>query len=92
MKFLYNIEKVVKNGFYLDFFFKNFIFFFYKKIIGKNFLFILDKYFTEYIFFFFKSFFNYFLIINNTLKNLTFNQIIKLMIIITIQVFILIIL
>jgi len=92
MKFLYNFEKVVKNGFFLDFLFKNLVFYIYKKIIGRNFLFIFDKYFTEYIYFFIKKFFYY---INNfvdILKNLNFLQLIKLLLIIIIQILIIIIL
>ena len=92
MKFLYNFEKVTKNGFFLDFLFKNLVFHIYKKIIGRNFLFIFDKYFTEYIYFFIKKFFYY---INNfvdILKNLNFLQLIKLLLIIIIQVLIIIIL
>lgn len=92
MKFLYNIEKTLKNGLYLDFLFKNFIFYVYKKIIGRNFLFLMDKYFTEYIFFYFKSLSNYFFTFINLLKTLNFNQLIKLLLLIIIQILIIIIL
>ena len=57
MKFLSNMEKIIKNAFFLDFLFKNLVLYIYRKIIGKNFLFIFDKYFTEYIYFSIKKFF-----------------------------------
>jgi len=92
MKFLYNFEKIIKNGFFLDFLFKNFIFFIYKKIIGRNLLFIVDKYFTEYIYFFIKNFFYYINNFINIIKNLKFLELIKLILIIIFQITILIIL
>lgn len=92
MKFLYNFEKIIKNGFFLDFLFKNFIFFIYKKIIGRNLLFIVDKYFTEYIYFFIKNFFYYINNFINIIKNLKFLELIKLILIIIFQIIILIIL
>lgn len=91
MKFFHNFENILKNGFFLDFLFKNFIFFLYKRIIGKNFLYLMDKYFTEYIFFFLKSLFNYFFTFINLLKNLNFNQLIKIIILLVLQIVILII-
>lgn len=92
MKFLYNFEKILKNGFFLDFLFKNAILSLYKKIVGKNFLFLIDKYFTEYIYFFIKNFYNYFFNIINLLKSLNVLQIIKLLLLLVIQIIILIIL
>jgi len=92
MKFLYNFEKIIKNSFFLDFLFKNFIFFIYKKVIGRNLLFIVDKYFTEYIYFFIKNFFYYINSFINIIKNLKFLELIKLILIIIFQITILIIL
>lgn len=92
MKFLYNLEKILKNGFFLDFLFKNLILWLYKKIVGKNFLYIVDKYFTEYIFFFNKLFFNYLFNAVNTLKNLNFLQLTKFFLILIIQLILLFIL
>jgi|688.fasta_scaffold1014091_1 hypothetical protein len=92
MRLIINIEKTLKNGMYLDFIFKNLIFFFYKKIISKNFLFLMDKHFTEYIFFMYKSFCNYFFFIIDTYKNLKFNEILKVILVLTIQLTIIIIL
>lgn len=92
MKFLYNFEKILKNGFFLDFLFKNIVFSLYKKIISKNFLFLMDKYFTEYIYFFIKNFYNYFFNFINLLKNLNFLQIIKVLLVLIIQIIIIIIL
>jgi hypothetical protein len=92
MRLIINVEKTLKNGMYLDFIFKNLIFFFYKKLISKNFLFLTDKYFTEYIFFMYKSFCNYFLFIIDAYKNLKFNEILKVILILIIQLTIIIVL
>jgi|LakMenEpi03Aug12_release.lakeMendotaPanAssembly.Ray.scaffolds.fasta_scaffold1881188_1 hypothetical protein len=90
MKFLYNFEKILKNGFFLDFLFKNAIFYLYKKIVGRNFLFIFDKYFTEYLFFFIKKFFFYINNLIDILKNLNFFELSKILLIVSIQIIILI--
>ena len=92
MKFLFNMEKIIKNAFFLDFLFKNLVLYIYVKIIGKNFLFIFDKYFTEYIYFSIKKFFYYFNNIIDTLKNLNYLQLIKILLIIIVQLLIIIIL
>jgi len=92
MRFIYNLEKITKNGFFLDFLFKNLIFFVYKKIIGKNLLFIVDKYFTEYIYFFIRNFFYYINNFTSMIKNLKFLELIKLVLIIISQILILTIL
>jgi len=89
MRFIYNLEKITKNGFFLDFLFKNLIFFVYKKIIGKNLLFIVDKYFTEYIYFFIRNFFYYINNFTSMIKNLKFLELIKLVLIIISQILIL---
>jgi hypothetical protein len=92
MKLLFNIEGALKHGLYLDFIFKNFIFFFYKKLIGKNFLFLTDKYFTEYFFLLYRFFCNYLLFLVDISKNLKFNECIKIIVILIIQVIIIIVL
>jgi len=92
MKLTNSFYKILKNGLYLDYLFKNLIFFFYKKIVGKNSLFVFDKYFTEYLFFLVSSFFNNLSFVIGVLKNLNFNQITKLILIIAIQIIIIIIL
>jgi len=86
------MEKVLKNGIYLDFILKNFIFFFYKKIISKNFLFLTDKYFTEYIFFLYKIFCNYVFFLLDISKNLKLNAAIKVILIFITQILIIIVL
>ena len=92
MKLILNMEKVLKNGIYLDFILKNFIFFFYKKIISKNFLFLTDKYFTEYIFFLYKIFCNYVFFLLDISKNLKLNAAIKVILIFITQILIIIVL
>ncbi len=87
-----NIQKTFKNGFYLDFYFKKFIFIAYKKIIGVNTLYLLDKYLAEKFIFSIKTFSNYSFYVINIIKNLTFNQIIKLSLILIIQLMLLFIL
>ena len=90
MKLLYNTEKALKHGLYLDFIFKNFIFFFFKKLIGKNFLFLNDKYFTEYFFLLYKFFCNYLFFFLDISKSLKFNESIKIIILIIIQIIIIV--
>ena len=92
MKLLRNTEKAIKHGLYLDFILKNFIFFFFKKLIGKNFLFLTDKYFTEYLFLMYKLFCNYLFFFINTFKQLKFNESIKIILIVIIQITIVIVL
>lgn len=85
MKFLLNNEKILKNGLYLDYFFKNVIFFFYKNLVGNNFIYLIDKYLVEKFFLSLKVFFSYIQLFINTVKFLNFNQILKLNLIIIIQ-------
>lgn len=92
MKFFFNNYKALKNGLYLDYFVKITSLQLYKLIIGKNLLYLLDKYIAEKFFYTFSNFFKYLLNIINIIKGLQFNQIMKLLIIITIQIILLIIL
>lgn len=92
MKFFYDLQKTIKNGFYVDYFFKNIIFFFYKKIISNNFTYLIDKYLAEKLFFMINQFFKYLTTINNFLKNLTTVDLLKVMILIVIQLLLIILL
>ena len=92
MKFLYNIQKTLKNGFYLDYFFKNLIFYIYIKLISTNFNFLIDKYLAERFFFMLKQFFQFFFFLNNFIKKLTILQILKIIILISLQILLIIIL
>jgi hypothetical protein len=85
MKFLLNIEKALKSGLNLDYFFKIITFKTYKLCTGNNFLYLIDKYLAEKILFLFSSFLNYFSVLLNSLGRLNFNQIIKLFLIIVLQ-------
>ena len=90
MKLLNNTEKALKHRLYLDFIFKNFIFFFFKKLIGKNFLFLTDKHFTEYFFLLYRFFCNYLFFFIDISKNLKFNECIKIVVVLIIQVVIIV--
>jgi len=92
MKLFIKFEKSLKNGLYLDYFVKNITMYIYKKIIGINFLYLMDKYLVEKFFYNLKTFSTNMTQLICVLKNLSFNQIIKLIIIIALQVIILIVL
>lgn len=85
MKFLLENEKGLKGGLYLDYFYKNIIFFFYKNTVGNSFIYLIDKYLAEKMFFFFKTFFSYLYLFINTVKFLNFNQLLKLSLVLVIQ-------
>lgn len=92
MKFFILLEKSFKNGFYIDYFFKNLIFYFYKSILGNNFFYFFDKYITEKAFFFMKNFFT---IVQHQLihlKNLSFFQILQLFFFLLLQIILIIML
>lgn len=92
MKLLYNIQKVLKNGFYVDYFFKNFIFYIYIKLISTNFSYLIDKYLAEKLFFMVKQFFQFIFFLNNFIKKLSIIQILKIIVLVSIQVILLILL
>lgn len=92
MKFFFNSQKALKNGLYLDYFFKNFIFFIYMKLISVNFVYLIDKYIAEKFFFMLKQFFQFFFFFNNFIKKLSFLQILKILILVTIQLLLIILL
>lgn len=85
MKFFFLSEKTFKNNLYLDYFFKNFLIFFYKKITGNNFLYLIDKYLTEIIFFQINSFFKFFYSTIFSLRKLNFSKILQITLILIIQ-------
>ena len=51
MKFFYDLQVTLKNVFYIDYYFKNFFFYIYKKIILSNMFYLVDKYIVEKFFF-----------------------------------------
>ena len=85
MKLFLLYEKSFKNGFYLDYYFKNVIIYFYKNILGNNYIYLIDKYIAEKFFFIFKNFLTYISTQFTAIKSLSFIQITKLIIIILIQ-------
>lgn len=90
MKLLYNLQKIFKNGFYVDYFFKNFIFYIYIKLISTNFSYLIDKYLAEKFFFMIKQFFQFIYFLNNFIKKLSIIQILKILVLITIQLLLII--
>lgn len=92
MKFFILLEKSLKNGFYIDYFFKNLIFYFYKAILGNNLFYFFDKYLTEKVFFFIKNFFTIAQHQLIQLKNLSFFQILQLFFFLLLQVMLIIVL
>ena len=49
MKFIYSYSKIIKNGFFLDYFVKNISLILYKNLLINYNIYILDKYFSEKI-------------------------------------------
>jgi hypothetical protein len=92
MKFLYDNQKALKNGLYLDYFFKNVLFNVYKKFLSINFFYLIDKFIAEKIFFYVKNFFSYFFFINDFVKKLDTPKLIKIILLITIQLLLIILL
>ena len=85
MKLICQLQKTLKNGFYIDYWFKNIIFFIYVKITSTNFFYLIDKFLAEKFFYSFKQTFQFFSFLNNFIKTLNFLQILKLIILISIQ-------
>jgi hypothetical protein len=92
MKLLYNYQKILKNGFYLDYFFKNFVFYTYINFIGTNFFYLVDKFLAENFFYNVKKFFSMSTFFVDIFKKMTTIQLIKMIVLVVIQLGILIIL
>jgi hypothetical protein len=92
MNLLNNSQKIIKSGFYLDYFFKNIFMLIYKIIFKSNFIYLIDKYLAEKFFFFIKNFFSYFFFINEFIKKTETPKIIKILLIIIIQLLIIVLL
>jgi len=92
MKFYVTIQKTFKNGFYIDYFFKNLIFFFYRKIIFNNFFYFIDKYLAENFFYSINAIFKYLKTFSNILKNISYLEIIKFLLLLNLQIILLVIL
>jgi hypothetical protein len=90
MKFFYSIQTALKNTFYIDYFFKNFFFFIYKRVILSNMFYLVDKYLAEKFFFNIKKVSNWLSIINSTIAKMTITTIIKILAVVFIQMLIII--
>jgi len=92
MKFIVELQNTLKNGFFIDYFFKNVIFSLYTKFILSNFNYIVDRYLAEQFFFHFKKFFSFFFFIGNFIKSLDTLQLIKITVLLAIQLLLIILL
>ena len=92
MKFFFLNEKTYKNNFFLDYFFKNFLFFFYKNMTGNKFIYLIDKYLAETLISSLQKFLSFFFIIFNSTKSLNFNKLTQILLILFIQIALLFIL
>ncbi len=92
MKFYFYIQKVLKNGFYVDYFFKNFIFYFFKKLTSNTFYYLIDKYLAEKFYYMINNFFNYIKLLTNFVKNTSITNLLKIFSLITIQLLLIILL
>lgn len=85
MKLIYNLQKTLKNGFYIDYLFKIIFNLLYINIIKKSMFYITDKYLAEIFLFNVKSFFSFFLILSEFFKKLNIINLFKIAILITFQ-------
>lgn len=87
MILLKNLETALKNGLYLDYFFKNICISSVKFFFSKNLFYFLEKYFTEQFFYSIKNFLNIVFNLIQILKNLQFYQLVKITLLIGLQLF-----
>ena len=88
MKFFYNLQTTFKNGFYVDYYFKNIFFFVYKKLILSNMFYIVDKYMVEKFFFNIKKLSNWIAIITTSITKMSLVNILKIFFFIATQLII----
>lgn len=87
MQLFCKLQKSLKNGFYVDYFFKKFIYYFYLKIIANGFYYLIDKYLADKLIFTLKIGTNYLRILSLFLTKVTTISLIKIMLLITLQIF-----
>lgn len=92
MKFFFSIQNILKNTFYVDYFFKNLFFFFYKKVILSNMFYLVDKYLAEKLIFNAKKLSSWLSILNTGVSKMSATSIIKILSIIFIQIILIIML
>lgn len=85
MILLKNFEKALKSGLYIDYFFKNICFKVLGNFLAKNLFYFLDKYLAEKLFYSVKHFFSSIYSFIILLKNLQFYQLLKVLLLITLQ-------
>lgn len=90
MKFFYNLQVTLKNVFYIDYYFKNFFFYIYKKIILSNMFYLVDKYIVEKFFFNVKRMSNWVSIISSSVKKMSLITILKIFFFLIIQIILII--
>lgn len=92
MVLLKYFERALKTGLYLDYMTKNVLLGLSKNFFSKNLFYFLDKYLAEKFFYSFKNFFNIVLNSVTIIKNLNFQQILKLFYIVLIQILLIVLL
>jgi hypothetical protein len=85
------IKKYLKNGFYIDFFFKNFVYSINMKITNSTFFHVIDKYLSNIVFNSVKKFTQYIKFLTTILVRQNLKNIILFLIIIIVQITIIII-
>jgi hypothetical protein len=92
MTSLYNAQKTLKAGFYLDYYFKKFFFFIFKKIFQNSFFSIVNKFVAEDFFSSIKKFYNFIIFVIELIKKTKGLTLLKIFFFISLQIFIIIIL
>lgn len=87
MQLFCKLQKTLKNGFYVDYFFKKFVYYFYLKIITNSFYYLIDKFLTDKFIFMLKVGTNYLRVLSLFLSKTTTITLVKIMIIIALQMF-----
>lgn len=88
MKFFYSIQTTLKNGFYVDYFFKNLFFYLYKKMILSNMFYFIDKFLAEKFFFNIKRLALWVSSITTSVHKMSMITIIKILFLLIIQIFV----
>jgi hypothetical protein len=92
MRFLYEAQKTIKAGFYVDYYFKKIFIFLFKKILQNNFFILLDKFIAEEFFYSIKNFFLNIKVIIDLLKKAKGLTLLKILFFIFLQILIIVIL
>jgi hypothetical protein len=92
MRFLYEAQKTLKAGFYVDYYFKKTFIFIFKKIFQNSFFSIINKFVAEDFFSSIKKFYNFILFVIELIKKTKGLTLLKIFFFLSLQIFIIIIL